>query len=263
MTQGYGQQPGGQDQWGQGGQNPSGGSWGQPSPAPQQNQWGQPSPAPQPEQWGQPSPAAAPGGYPGAAQSPAGPQFGGQQYGGQQFGGPQVAGDGVNWRRVKLLGTLLLGGAALLLILRLGVGLGQIFSADATEAVNTGGTPGAVGLGSSILVLLSAIGNLVVSLAMIVIGIMAAVTGRGKARVGGIIVTAAIPVAIILYWVLVIVLVVVFAAGGSVDMDTGVMAASDYRIIYSIDLIRAILMVAVIGYGAYLVHSTARTKLAA
>lgn len=259
MTQGYGQQPDGQNQWGQGGTSPSGDSWGQPSPAPQQNQWGQPSPAPQPEQWGQPSPAAAPGGYPGAAQSPAGPQFGGQQYGGQQFGGPQGAGDGVNWQRVKLLGTLLLGGAALLLVLRVGVGLTQLVGADGTASVNAGGTPGAVGFGSSIVVLLLAIANLVVSLAMIVIGIMAAVSGRGKARAGGIIVAVAIPVAVVLYWIVLIIMsFVVVAATGD-----GYVSAGHFRLIYGVDLIRAVLMVAVIAYGAYMVHSTARKKLGA
>src|SRR5699024_11991492 len=67
----------------------------------QQPQWGQASPAP-----------AVPGGYPGAAGSAgpgAGPQFG--------------PGDGVNWRRVKLIGLLLLGGTVLVLLLRLGINL--------------------------------------------------------------------------------------------------------------------------------------------
>lgn len=283
MTQGYGQQPGGQDQWGQGGQNPGGQNppndpWGQPSPAPQsqgQDQWGQPSASQEPQwgqapgsgssaapaaspapQWGQPSPAGAPGGYPGSA--------GAAQYSGPQYGAAaQVSADGVNWSRVKFLGLLLLIGAALLLVIRLGVGIGQIVGADATATVNSGGTPGAVGMGSSVVVLLLAIGNLIVSLAMIVLGIMAAVMGRGRARAGGIIVAVAIPVAIVLYWVLIFGLVLVFFAGGSVDVDSGAMAASHYRTVYGIDLIRMIIMVAVIGFGAFMVHSTARKKLSA
>lgn len=247
MTQGYGQQPGGQDQWGQGGQNPSGDSWGQPSPAPQQNQWGQPSPA------------AAPGGYPGAAQPPAGPQYAGQQFAGQQYAGAQLAPDYVNWRRVKLLGLLLLGGAALLVIFRVGAGIGYIVGADVVSDASADGLPSAVGLGSSIVATLFAIGNLVVSLAMLVIAIMAAVTGRGKARVGGIIVAVAIPVAVVLSWIIGLIMTLIMFAAST----NGLLTANDYRIIYGVDLLRAILMVAVIAYGAYMVHSTARKKLGA
>ena len=100
MTQGYGPDHGQQGQWGQDGQSsPPPAPWGQPgqqAPA-AQPQWGQPSPAQQP--WGQASPAGAPGGYPGAA----------GQYAmgtGTQFD----AGDGVNWKRVKLIGLILLVG---------------------------------------------------------------------------------------------------------------------------------------------------------
>ena len=258
MTQGYGPQGGDQGQWGgqppqpgQQSQQPQQGQqgqqqWGQPSPAPQQ-QWGQPSPAPASQGWAQASPAPSPGGYPGTSGAV-----------------PAASPDGANWPRVKTLGMVLLIGAALLLVIRVGIDLAAIIGADGIAASNAGGSvTGGVAIGSSLVLLLLYLANLLVSIVMMILGIIAAVMGRGRARLGGILVAAGIPVATILYWVLSFVMGFVLAASGSVDLDTGELAASHFRIVYGVDIIRAVLMVAVIGLGAFFVHSTAKKKLSA
>ncbi|MGP9538474.1 hypothetical protein ACT3SP_10705 [Brachybacterium sp. AOP43-C2-M15] len=243
MTQGYGSQDGQQPQWGQGGQNP-------PPAAPAQPSWGQGAPS-QP-QWGQTSPPPAPGGYPGAVGYPG-------------AGGPaqSPAGDGVNWSRVKLLGLILLIGTALLLVVRLGINLTTFLGAEEIVAADSDAAPGAMGIGTGLAALALFLANLLLSLVMLVLGILAAVMGRGRARVGGIVVAVAIPLAVVLYWVLSIVVGIVLAVTGAVDPATAELSASDYRISTGIDTVRTVLMVAIIGVGSFLVHSTAAKKLAA
>lgn len=256
MTQGYGPQDGGQGQWGQ--QQPQSGQQGQQQagqqqPAPQQ-QWGQPSPGPASPGWGQGSPGPTPGGYPGAA--------GG--YPGAAGAVPVGSPDGANWPRVKTLGMALLIGAGLLLVIRLGIDLAAIVGAEGIAASNAGGSAtGGVAIGSSLVLLLLYIANLVVSLVVFVLGIIAAVMGRGRARLGGILVAVGIPVATVLYWILSIVMGFVLAATGAVDVETAELTASHFRMVYGVDLIRVVLVVGLIGLGAFFVHSTARRKLAA
>ena len=106
------------------------------------------------------------------------------------------------------------------------------------------------------------IANLLVSLVMMVLGIVAAVMGRGRARLGGILVAVGIPVATILYWILSIVMGIVLAASGAVDAS-GELTASHFRLVYGVDIVRAVLMGAAILLGAFFVHSTAKKKLSA
>lgn len=238
MTQGYGPefgQQGQQPQWGQGGQAPS--------PAPQPHQ--------QP-QWGQASPAPMPGGYPGSA-----------GHGGMGTG-PQIgSGDGVNWRRVKLLGLILLIGTALLLLVRLGINLASFIGADDLAASDTGGEIGAVGLGSGLVSLALWVVNFLLGLIMLVLGIVAAVMGRGRARVGGIVVAAAFPVSIVLYWILTLVIAVILVATGVADDQTSAITSTGYRITAGANALHALVIVAIIGLGSFFVHSTATKKLSA
>ncbi|WP_232820158.1 hypothetical protein [Brachybacterium sp. YJGR34] len=240
MTQGYGQQP----QWDQGGQNPP------PSPAPQ---WGQPSPAP--GYPGAPGPGAQGPGYPGAP----GPGYPGAP---GPAGAPQFApAEQVNWGRVKLLGITLLVGSALLLLVRLGVDLASLVMAEnlADESLE----PGGVAIGASLVTILLFIANIVLSLVVIGVGIAAAVIGRGRARVGGIVVAASIPVSVVLYWILSF--VVGFIAGAMAFQDpaaTG-LSATTYRVSSGIDMLRVLVMGAVMLYASFLVYSTARRKLGA
>ncbi|WP_394216529.1 hypothetical protein [Brachybacterium vulturis] len=254
MTQGYGPDHGQQGQWGQGGQNPPppAPQWGQPeqqAPAPQP-QWGQPSPS-QP-QWSQPSPAAAPAGYPGAA----------GQYG--MDTGPQFdTGDGVNWKRVKLIGLILLIGTVVLLLARLGVNLASFIAADDLAATDTGGEAGALGIGSGLASVLLYGLNFLVGFLMFALGIAAAVMGRGRARVGGIVVAVAIPVSVVLFWILAIVMAAILMATGGADDQTGAITAAGYRITAGTNALHALVMVAIIGLGSFFVHSTASKQLTA
>lgn len=274
MTQGYGPHQGQQGQWGaegQGGQNPPPApqpqqqpQWGSPEQAPPaQPQWGQPSPqsasqfgsptaSPSQPQWGQASPAGAPGAYPGAV-------------GSSGLGnGPEVGtGDGVNWRRVKLIGLILLAGTALVLLLRLGINLATFIGADDIAASNSGGDVGVVGMGSGLVSLVLYILNFLVGFILFVLGVVAAVMGRGRARVGGIVVAAAIPVSVILYWVLNIVMAVVLMATGAADDQTGAITGTGYRITAGTNFLHVLVIVAMLGLGSFFVHSTATKKLSA
>ena len=281
MTQGYGPENGQQGQWGQGGQNPPQQQpWGQPepqAPAPQP-QWGQPSPAPEPQwgqaspqsapqfgspsaspaqpQWGQASPAAAPGGDPGA------PQGAGAQYG--MGTGPQFdMGDGVSWKRVKLIGLILLAGTAAVLLVRLGINLASFIGAEDMAATDTGGELGAAGVGSGLVSIVLYIVNFLLSAAMLALGIVAAVMGRGRARAGGIIVAAAIPVSIVLYWILTVLIAVILVASGGADDQTGALTATGYRITAGVTTLHALFIVVILALGSFFVHSTASKKLSA
>lgn len=283
MTQGYGPdhgQQGQQPQWGPGGQNPPPApqpqqqpQWGSPEQAPPaQPQWGQPSPQSAPQfgpsagspaqpqwgqpgeqpQWGQPAPSSMPGGYPGSAGhsgTGTGPQF--------------EPGDGVDWRRVKLLGLILLVGSVLLLLVRLGINLASFIGAEELATSNGGGELGALGIGTGLATIVLFLANLVLSLIMLVLGIMAAVTGRGRARTGGIMVAITIPASVALYWILSIIVAVLLLATGMAETTTGELTGTGYRISAAVDALRALLMVAVIGVGSFFVHSTAAKKLAA
>lgn len=267
MTQGYGPDHGQQPQWGGDAQNPPPAQpqWGQPEQPPAQPQWGQPSPAPQPQwgqaspapqgQWGQgsPAPAATPGGYPGSAGlsgTGTGPQYG--------------QADGVNWKRVKLIGLILLISTAVLLLVRLGINLATFIGAEDTAASEAGGEIGAVGIGSSLASLVLYILNFLVGLVMFVLGIVAAVMGRGRARVGGIVVAATIPVSVILYWVFTFVAGVIWgismgASGATVEGSS----TSVYYISAGTGVVHALLIVAILALGSFFVHSTASKKLSA
>lgn len=202
-------------------------------------------------QWGQASPVPPPVGYPGSAGH-------GGMGAGSQFG----PGDGVNWRRVKLLGLLLLIGTVLLLLVRLGINLASFIGAEELAATDAGGEMGALGIGTGLAAIVLFLANLVLSLVMLVLGIMAAVMGRGRARTGGIMVAVTIPVSVALYWILSIIVAVILLATGMAETTTGELTGTGYRISAAVDALRALLMVAVIGLGSFFVHSTAAKKLA-
>ena len=150
-----------------------------------------------------------------------------------------------------------------LLVTRVGIDLAAIVGADGVAASSAGGEiTGGVAIGSSLVLLLLFIANLLVSLVVMVLGIIAAVMGRGRARLGGVLVAVGIPVATILYWILSIVMGIVLAASGAVDAS-GELTASHFRLVYGVDIVRAVLMGAVILLGAFFVHSTAKKKLSA
>ncbi|ATG53118.1 hypothetical protein CFK38_05340 [Brachybacterium vulturis] len=178
--------------------------------------------------------------------------------------GPQLdAGDGVKWKRVKLIGLILLIGTAVLLLARLGINLASFIAADDLAASDTGGEIGAVGIGSSLASVLLYGLNFLVNIIVFGLGIAAAVMGRGRARVGGIIAAVAIPVSAVLFWILLFVMVAILMATGVADEQTGAITAAGYRITAGTNALHALVMVAIIGLGAFFVHSTASKKLSA
>ncbi|MDN5822493.1 MAG: hypothetical protein L0H39_13535, partial [Brachybacterium sp.] len=173
------------------------------------------------------------------------------------------AGDGVKWKRVKLLGLILLIGTAVLLLLRLGINIATFIGADDLAASDAGGEIGAAGVGSSLASLVLYGLNFLVGFIMFVLGIFAAVMGRGRARVGGIVVAAAFPVSVVLYWILVFVMAVILVSTGGADDQTGAITSVGYRITAGTNSLHALVMVAIIGLGSFFVHSTASKKLSA
>lgn len=251
MSQGYGP---GHGQQGQRGQNPP------PFPAPQSPQqhpqWSAPQQAAPPPPWGQPTPAqqspwdrqpSAAGAYPGSTSYP-GPHPG--------------SGDGVNWRRIKLLGTLLYIGMALLMVVRLGIALTTYFGAEDLATQDSGGEMSAVALGTGLVAIVLYLANVVVSLAMLAIGIIVAVMARGRARVGGIVIAAMIPVSIIAYWVVTIIMAFILVALG-MDSDLGGVEANGYRLMGVVEALRVLLVILAIGVGISQVSITASKRLSA
>ena len=238
MTQGYGPDNGQQGQWGQQGQY----GQGQPEQPPAAPQWGQASPAaPAQQPWGQ----ASPGGYPGST--------------GYAGGQPGTA-DGVDWRRVKLLGLLLLIGTGVLLLVRLGINLTMFIGAEDLAASNSGGELGAAGIGSSLANLVLYCVNFLVALVLLGLGIAAAVMGRGRARMGGIVAIAGIVLSAVLFWIMVVLAgVVVGLLGGTAD---GTDTTTTY-LAAGAGILHAVVMAVILGVGAFLVHRTATKKLSA
>lgn len=250
-----------QPQWGQPdqGQPDQGQQWGQPQ-QPEQPQWGQPSPAPAADPWGQQSAQPAFGspaeaGYPGASPAP------GAGYPGAVGATPQfVPGDGVNWPRVRMLGMSLLIGVAVLLLIRLGTSLATFLLSDSLAAGNE--EPGAMAVGGSLATLLLWIANLIVSLAVMVLAIVAAVMGRGKARVGGIVVAAAIPVLAIVGFIIGLIVRVILMTQ-MMDPVTGETSATFFRIDAAVTAVWVLVAVAIMAFGAWLVFDTSKKKLSA
>lgn len=183
--------------------------------------------------------------------------------GSTSYPGPQPgSGDGVNWRRVKLLGTLLTIGLMLLMVVRLGIALTTYFGADSLAAQDSGGEMSTVALGTGLVAIVLYLANVVVSLAMIVVGIIVAVMARGRARVGGIVVAAMIPVSIIAYWVVTIIMAIVLVSLG-MDSDLGGVEANGYRLIGVVEALRVLLVILAMGVGVYQVSITASKRLSA
>ena len=256
MSQGYGPQDG--QQWGPQDPNQQP-QWGQPD---QGQQWGQPSPAPSSDPWGQQSAQPAFGATAGAGYAGASPAPGGSGYPGAVGASPQfMPGDGVNWLRVRTLGMSLLIGVALLLLIRLGASLASFLMAD--SLASGGEELGAMAIGGSLATLLLWVANVIVSLAVLVVAIVAAVVGRGRARIGGIVVAAAIPVAVITSWIIGFIVGVIFGVAAPGDPGVAGMTANGYRINAGVDALRVLVMIAIMAVGAWLVFDTAKKKLAA
>lgn len=178
--------------------------------------------------------------------------------------GPQFEpGDGVNWRRVKLLGLMLLIGTVLLLLIRLGINLASFIGADEIAASDSGGEMGALGIGAGLTSLVLTIASHALGLVLFVLAIIAAVMGRGRARIGGSMVAIAVPVSVILYWIVTVIVAVALLGTGMADVDTGELTGAGYRIAAGVDVLRNLLVIAVIGLGSFFVHSTAAKKLSA
>ena len=281
MTQGYGPQNGQDGQWGQQSQNGQQGQWGaegqpgqqpaqqpqwgQPSPAPaapqwgqqpgsQQQQWGQPSPAQgEQPQWGQPSPAAAPqqqGSWSQVPQaSPAASYPGASGY----TGLPAAQGDASKAPLAKKLGIALIALSVLAILSRFATPIFMFMMA-------ANGGPSqmdevSVGMGlSSIGTLLAWIANLLFSLGLLVIAIIAAIQFRGRARTGAIIVGATVIVSVILYWIVSFIggFLGAAIAGNSYDLGT----------IYTVggiaEILRILVVAAALLVGSYMVYAWGR-----
>lgn len=261
MTQGYGPQNGQNGQWGadggqgQWGQNSPQGpqpaqqpQWEQPSPAPAAPQWGEQSAgqaSPAPQQWSQASPPPAPGypgtsGYPGAAGAAA---------------TSPVAGKGT---LAKKLGIALLILSVLAVIARLATPIFMFMMAANGNPADMEEISVGMGLGS-IGTLLAWIANLIFSIGLLVVSIIAAIQFSGRGRTGAIIVAATVIVSVVLYWIVSFVAGFLGAAiaGNSYDMGT----------IYTVggiaELLRVLVVAAALLVGSYMVMAWGRKNEAA
>lgn len=263
MTQGYGPQngqngqwgaDGGQGQWGQNspqGQQPAQQpQWEQPSPAPAAPQWGEQSAgqaSPAPQQWSQASPPPpAPGGYPGISGYPGAA--------GAAATSP-VAGKGA---LAKKLGIALLILSVLAVIARLATPIFMFMMAANGNPADMEEISVGMGLGS-IGTLLAWIANLIFSIGLLVVSIIAAIQFSGRGRTGAIIVAATVIVSVVLYWIVSFVAGFLGAAiaGNSYDMGT----------IYTVggiaELLRVLVVAAALLGGSYMVMAWGRKNEAA
>ena len=102
--------------------------------------------------------------------------------------------------------------------------------------------------------------NFLVGLIMCVLGIAAAVMGRARARVGGIVVAAAFPLSIVLYWIFVFLAGVLMGMLGAIDEST---TTGIYYVTAGTGVVHALVIVVIVAIGSFLVHSTASKKLSA
>ncbi|OFT64536.1 hypothetical protein HMPREF3159_01825 [Brachybacterium sp. HMSC06H03] len=262
MTQGYGPQYGQNGQWGadgdqgQWGQNSPQGQqpapqsqWGQPSPAPAAPQWGEQSAgqaSPAPQQWSQASPPPAPGGYPGTSGYPGTAAAASTS---------PVAGKGA---LAKKLGIALLILAVLAVIARLATPIFMFMMAANGNPADMEEISVGMGLGS-IGTLLAWIANLIFSIGLLVVSIIAAIQFSGRGRTGAIIVAATVIVSVVLYWIVSFVAGFLGAAiaGNSYDMGT----------IYTVggiaELLRVLVVAAALLVGSYMVMAWGRKNEAA
>jgi hypothetical protein len=271
--------------------------WGQPS-SPQPSPWGQP-PSAQSSPWGQPpsgqpSPAAPqPYGAAqqqtpyGAPQQPAAQQ--GSPYGGSpNFGTapngypgspaypgapanpayPAAPGAGItqpipNHSLIRKLGIALLALVAVAFLARAGIDLVRIISADSlsrSASINMGDEGSGLLMGAGLGSLFFVIVNTLASIAIIVIGIIAIVQARGRARVGAIVVVAMVLVSIVLSWIVNFIGGAVIGASGGYDTYSGTFSAGGYRILAVIDFLRVVICIAAMGTGAFLVFKGGQPK---
>ena len=260
MTQGYGPQYGQNGQWGadgdqgQWGQNSPQGQqpapqsqWGQPSPAPAAPQWGEQSAgqaSPAPQQWCQASPPPAPGGYPGTSGYP-----------GTAASTSPVAGKGA---LAKKLGIALLVLSALAVIARLATPIFIFMMAANGNPADMEEISVGMGLGS-IGTLLAWIANLIFSIGLLVVSIIAAIQFSGRGRTGAIIVAATVIVSVVLYWIVSFVAGFLGAAiaGNSYDMGT------IYTVAGIAELLRVLVVAAALLVGSYMVMAWGRKNEAA
>jgi hypothetical protein len=164
---------------------------------------------------------------------------------------------------VRKLGLVMLALVAALLLIRLGIDVAQAVTAPALAASFDGSTADAAETGfavGSIVSLVLVLLNTVATIALLVLAIIAIVQGRGRPRIGAVIVAAMVPVAIVLSFVLsFIVMFATTAAGvGSPDVAPGGASAAAYRNTALIDMIRVVLCCAAMGVGAWLVFRNGR-----
>lgn len=258
MSQGYGSQGTGgeQPQWGaqgqshpqdpfnqQGQQQGQQGGYGSPAPG-----YGSPSSAP--ASYGSPasapgaygSPTTAPGGYPGTAGSG----------GTAAYGTAEDPGKRALARKIGLAMVIL---SALVLLVRLGLPLNYFLLSGTPGALESGN----MGVGSGILSLLVGISNLILSLALLVLGILGIIQFRGKARTGSIIVVATIVLSVPLTFILGFIVGLVAAlATGVTTMTTGTMIA--FAIV---ELLRVLLVGAALILGSMMVQRWGKQTTAA
>lgn len=262
MTQGYGPQYGQNGQWGadgdqgQWGQNSPQGQqpapqsqWGQPSPAPAAPQWGEQSAgqaSPAPQQWSQASPPPAPGGYPGTSGYPGTAAAASTS---------PVAGKGA---LAKKLGIALLVLSALAVIARLATPIFLFMMAANGNPADMEEISVGMGLGS-IGTLLAWIANLIFSIGLLVVSIIAAIQFSGRGRTGAIIVAATVIVSVVLYWIVSFVAGFLGAAiaGNSYDMGT------IYTLAGIAELLRLLVVAAALLVGSYMVMAWGRKNEAA
>jgi hypothetical protein len=165
---------------------------------------------------------------------------------------------------VRKLGLGMLALVAALLLIRLGIDVAQVVTAPALAESSGGSTSDAAETGlaaGSIVSLVLVLFNCGATIALLILAIIAIVQGRGRPRIGGVIVVAMVPVAMVLAVVLrfVVTFATTSAGVGSPDVAPGGALADGYRNAALVDMIRVVLCCAAMGVGAWLVFRNGRT----
>ncbi|MFC7456933.1 hypothetical protein ACFQS2_07035 [Brachybacterium sp. GCM10030267] len=253
MTQGYG--PQGND-WQQPAQPPGQQpTWGQPSPASQpqnsqQPQWGQPTPDPEPQP-GQGQPGQQPPSWsqaPSAFGSPAGGYPGGAGSGGPSA---SAASDPGKRDLATKIGLGMVITAVLVFLVRLGLPIGTFIagasgSMAATNPDDISVAAGLSGLGMIVVAVL----NLLLSLVLLALAIVAAIQFSGRGRIGAIVVIATIVLSVPLSWIL------GFIAGfvGALISSGDLTGSAYYVISGTVEAVRVLVVGAVLIAGSVIVQ---------
>lgn len=170
---------------------------------------------------------------------------------------PPMGAPETNWSRARTLGIALLVISVLSLLVSLGVGISLVVfggsGAMASDELS------GLAAGSSIIYVLLGLVDGFVTLCLFILAVVTIFLTTERARVGAIIIGAGIIVSIICYWIGTIALGLIAGVTGDIP---GEITAGEGAVVYGLDLLRVLVFGILFVVGSYLVHSTAKKKLA-